>query len=324
MKKIAIITTFAALTTCGYTQQLQQLSQYLQNPYVINPAAAGVTDYVDLNLSFRQQWVGFTNSPQTFYFSGNSVVGRVGNAPKYNPSLRTSRPGATKVSGNRTGTMRHAVGGNVMNDKYGAFNRIMFNGSYAIHVPLSKGMNIACGVGLGMSNLAFDQNKVDLLGNDALDPTYTSFIGSTTKQNLFDLNIGLYLYTNALFIGYSNAQVMQNKIYFGDPTQSKLNAHHYLTAGYRIDVTEELSFTPNFLVKYMNPAPVAIDINCKVDYKDLIFGGFSYRHKDAIVGLVGMMFKNFKLGYSYDYTLSTLKKHNSGGHEIILGYKIKI
>ncbi|MFZ5554915.1 MAG: type IX secretion system membrane protein PorP/SprF [Bacteroidota bacterium] len=324
MKKLAIITGFAVITTCGQTQQLQQLSQYLQNPYLINPAAAGIQDFVDLNLSFRQQWVGFDNAPQTFYFSGNSVVGKVGSAPKYNPSLRTSRPGAVKVSGNRTGMMRHTVGANVMSDKYGAFNRLMFSGSYAIHIPITKGLNISCGVGGGMSNLAYDRSKVDLLGDDNLDPTYVAFLGSTQKQNLFDLNFGLFLYTNALTFGYSNAQVMQNKIYFGDPTKSKLNAHHYIMGGYRFDINEQLSVTPNFLVKYMNPAPVAVDINCKVDYNDLIFGGVSYRHKDAIVGLLGVMFKNFKLGYSYDYTISSLKKHNSGGHEIILGYKVKL
>lgn len=321
MKKLALsVLCFVSLGS--YAQQMQQLSQYLQNPYLINPAAAGLSDFVDLNLSFRQQWVGFTNSPQTFYFSGNSVVGRVSDAPKYSASLRTSRTAAAKNTGVRTGKMRHAVGGNVMMDNYGAFGRFMFNGSYAIHIPITKGMNIAAGVGLGMSSLRFMQDRVEML--DPNDNTYANFLGNSQKRNLFDVFTGVYLYTEALTFGYSNAQLMQNKLYYGDPTDAKFNMHHYFMAGYKIAISEDFDLTPNVLLKFMSPAPVALDINLKADIQEKITTGFSYRHKDAIVGFVGVMFSNFKLCYSYDYTISTLRKMNSGGHEFVVGYKIKI
>lgn len=321
MKKLAI-SILCVLGLEASAQQMQQLSQYLQNPYLINPAAAGLTDFVDLNLSFRQQWVGFENSPQTFYFSGNSTVGRISSAPKYSASLRTSRNAAPKNTGIRTGKMRHAVGGNIMMDNYGAFGRLMFNGSYAIHIPITKGMNIAAGVGLGMSNMRFIQDRVTML--DPNDNTYATFLGNSQKRSFFDVFTGVYLYTEALTVGYSNAQLMQNKLYYGDPTDAKLNMHHFFMAGYRIAINDDFSLTPNVLLKYMNPAPAALDINLNANYQDKITGGFSYRHKDAIVGFLGVMFSNFKIGYSYDYTISTLRKMNSGGHEIVVGYKIKI
>lgn len=321
MKKLLVVgLSFVAMNSFG--QQMAQLSQYLQNPYLINPAAAGLTDYVDLNLSFRQQWVGFANSPQTMYFSGNSVIGRVSNAPRYSASLRTSRNAMPKNTGVRTGKMRHAVGGNVMMDTYGAFRRFMFNGSYAIHLPITKEMNIAAGVGIGMSNMTFLPDRVTML--DPNDNTYNNFLGNTQKRNLFDVFTGVYLYTNALIVGYSNAQMMQNKIYFGDPTNSSLKMHHYFMAGYRFDVNDQLSLTPNILVKYMAPAPVTIDLNLKADIGEYFTTGFSYRNKDAIVGFVGVLYNNFKLCYSYDYTISALRKQNSGGHEIVVGYKVKI
>ena len=321
MKKIA----FGIFTLIGLNagaQQMAQMSQYLLNPYLINPAAAGLTDFVDMNLSFRQQWVGFDNSPQTYYFSANSVVGKIGAAPKYSASLRTSRSSMQKNTGVRTGKMRHAVGGNMMVDSYGAFRRNMANVSYAIHLPITRGMNLAVGVGLGLSNFVFLPDRVSML--EAGDATYDRFLGNTTKRNLFDLFSGVYLYTEKLLLGYSNAQMMQNKVTFGDPTDAKLHMHHFVMAGYRIDINEEFSLTPNLLVKYMNPAPVAIDLNCRFDVGDNFFGGVSYRHKDALVGMVGVLFNDFKLGYSYDYTLSALRKQNSGGHEIVLGYKIRI
>ena len=319
MKKIIISAFTLAIAGVANGQQLTQLSQYLQNHYVMNPAASGINDEVDINLSFRQQWVGFDNAPQTYYLSGHTLIGGSG-GPKYNPSLRTSRRGPVKAPTVKTGRLKHSAGGNLMMDKYGPFRRISGNGSYAIHVPLSKAMNLSCGIGLGMVNLGFDQNKVDMLSDN--DQTYSSFIG-TGGQNktMFDLNTGLYLYSQYLFVGYSTSQVMQSKIHFGDVTDSKLKTHHYFMGGYRIDINEDWSVTPNVLVKLMTPAPVAMDFNVRADFLDKFFGGFSYRHKDAVVAIAGININGFKFGYSYDYTISTLKKQNSGGHEIIVGYK---
>jgi type IX secretion system PorP/SprF family membrane protein len=322
MKKIVFTLGFVSALGAANAQQMQQLSQYLMNPYLINPAAAGLTDYVDLNLSYRAQWVGFDNAPRTYYLSGNSVIGRISDAPRYSASLRTSKAAAPKNTGIRTGKMRHAVGGNLMTDSYGPFKRNMANASYAIHLPITKNMNIAVGVGMGISNIVFDQNKVDLLNPN--DATYSTFLGSSDKKNLFDVFTGIYLYTNQWQVGYSNAQMMQNKLYFGDPTNAALKMHHFFSAGYSIQTNDNFIITPNLLLKYMNPAPAALDINCKFEYKEVMYGGISYRHKDAVVGMIGMLWNNIKIGYSYDYTISTLRKQNSGGHEIIAGYKIKI
>jgi type IX secretion system PorP/SprF family membrane protein len=320
IKKAMIAGIFLLCAGTAGAQQLTQLSQYLLNHFIINPAASGLNDEADLNMSFRQQWVGFDNSPQTYYFSGNALIGAKGQ-PKYNPSLRTSQRGPIKNPTVKTGRLKHSVGGNVMMDKYGPFQRLNFNASYAIHVPLSKSMNLSCGIGVGGANYAFNQNKVDLLNDN--DNTYNSFLGQNGSPSKFlaDLNTGLYLYSQHLFFGYSTSQVLQQKMDFGNATNSKLKTHHYFLGGYRIDMNEDWAITPSFLLKYMQPSPIALDLNLRADYQDKFFFGFSYRHKDAVVGILGVQIKGFKLGYSYDYTISTLRKQNSGGHEILIGYK---
>ena len=40
--------------------------------------------------------------------------------------------------------------------------------------------------------------------------------------------------------------------------------------------------------------------------------------------MVGVNFKNFYLGYSYDYPLSAIGKVSSGSHEIVAGYQLKL
>jgi type IX secretion system PorP/SprF family membrane protein len=211
-----------------------------------------------------------------------------------------------------------------MMDKYGPFQRLNFNGAYAIHIPLSKAMNLSCGIGIGGANIGFDPAKVTLLNTS--DNTYADFMGTGGAQQKFlaDLNTGLYLYSQYLFVGYSTSQVLQQKFNFGDITDSKLKTHHYILAGYRIDINEDWNIVPNALVKFMQPSPMAIDFNTKVNYLDKFFMGISYRHKDAVVGFAGIQYNGFKLGYSYDYTISTLRKQNSGGHEILIGYKFAL
>lgn len=325
MKKIILSAGLVVSVSAVQSQQLTQLSQYLQNHFVVNPAAMGLNDELDLNLSFRQQWVGFDNSPQTYYFSGHALLGGGSKSPKYNPSLRTGRKGPVKAPTVKTGKLKHSVGGNIMMDKYGPFQRLNFNGAYAIHVPLAKSLNLSCGIGIGGANIGFDQSKVDMLDDN--DNTYASFLGNTNSNPskfLADLNTGVYLYSQYLFVGYSTSQVLQQKFNFGDVTNAKLKTHHYIIGGYRIDINEDWSLTPNTLVKFMTPSPVAVDLNLKCDYLDKFFFGTSYRHKDAVVAMAGLFYNGFKLGYSYDYTLSTLRKHNSGGHEIIVGYKMPL
>ncbi|HYG51278.1 MAG TPA: type IX secretion system membrane protein PorP/SprF [Flavobacteriales bacterium] len=319
MKKIIISGVVVWCALPGNSQQLTQLSQYHMNHFVVNPAAMGLNDQLDLNLSFRQQWVGFDNAPQTYYFSGHALLGGA-QGPKYNPSLRTSHRGPVKAPTVKTGKLKHSVGGNVMMDKYGPFQRLNFNGAYAIHVPLSKSMNLSCGIGIGGANLTFDQSKVTMLNPN--DATYSSFLGTggTQQKFLADLNTGLYLYSQYLFVGYSTSQVLQQKMNFGDVTNAKLKTHHYIIGGYRIDINEDWCLIPNTLVKFMQPAPVAMDFNLRANYLDKFYMGVSYRHKDAVVGFAGLQYNGFKLGYSYDYTISTLRKHNSGGHEVVVGY----
>ena len=57
-----------------FAQQLPLYSQYLYNKFLINPAVAGSDGYTSLNLTAREQWVGYYGAPQTFSFSGQGRV----------------------------------------------------------------------------------------------------------------------------------------------------------------------------------------------------------------------------------------------------------
>jgi type IX secretion system PorP/SprF family membrane protein len=63
MKKLVyILFVLLILPLFSKGQQDPMYSQYMMNPYLINPAYAGSKGYTAYSLAARQQWLGFDNA----------------------------------------------------------------------------------------------------------------------------------------------------------------------------------------------------------------------------------------------------------------------
>ncbi len=302
----------------SYAQQQQQLTQFTHNPYMVNASFAGVYDMIDINTSFRHQWVNMPGAPKTFYMSVAAPLGRKGR-PTYNPSLRISKPtGQSAIQRPKisTGLLKHGVGGYVLYDQYGHFNRFAGMGSYTVHVPVVKGYNLALSVQGGLSNHSLDE--LHLL--DINDPFYNSLMATGGNTNYLDISSGGLFYSENLFIGYMGSKVAHMALGLG-AQDFDLRTHHFAMAGYNFDLKKQgILLTPSVLMKYMAPAPVMWDIHLKATFNNWIWGGVTYRHKDALAMMFGLYASNMiKVGYSYDLSISGLTNYNSGTHEIVLG-----
>ena len=322
MKKIILSSILVVSIGNLIGQQLGQYSQYINNHFLMNPAAVGAENGLDISLGFREQWVGIDNAPQNYYLSVNSTLNLNGKSIG-NASLRTGSSEIIPVTPATQIKLKHGIGGFVAADNYGPFKKITGMLAYAIHLPIANKFHWSIGLNAGMSNLNFDRDQITLA--ESSDNTFNAFAANQMAINYVDMNVGTYIYNSDFFMGYSSNQMMQNKIYFGGaPTNGKLNVHHFLMGGYHFKISDKMKLTPGFLVKYMNPAPVSLDLTAKLTFDDTYFGGFSFRNGDAIIVMLGAKFNDmFRIGYSFDYTLSNLSDYNSGGHEIIVGILIK-
>lgn len=325
MKRVFII-CMIVFAGSSFAQQIPQYSQYLRNQYMVNPAAAGVYDFLDITMSGRWQWVGFDDSPKTAYLSASTVLGKK-TKERYNPAFRTSG-GPVRNPEIKTGKMKHAIGGQLLADQYGAFRRLNVSGTYAIHLPVSKKYNISFGTKLGLSNNTFLQDKAVVL--NTLDPfsaysggdtEYDAFISNQSSKMIMDLGAGFYFYSNKVFFGVSADHLSKDLVEFGSGTANFNTQMHYnITGGFKIPLNRDVTLMPALLIKYMNPAPVSIEASLQVEYKEWLWAGMSYRHSDALIGMIGLnVSEKFKFGYSYDYSLSRFNQVSSGGHEIVLG-----
>jgi hypothetical protein len=75
------------------------------------------------------------------------------------------------------------------------------------------------------------------------------------------------------------------------------------------------------MIKEVYGAPLQGEFSLQGLVKDFWWIGLSYRTGDAISILTGFQINSqFRIFYSYDYSLSKLTKYNSGSHEITIGY----
>lgn len=292
MKKIIYILALSVVMQKLNAQQLPLYTQYLSNPYLINPAVAGTNPYFEVMTNSRYQWVGFTDAPRTHVLSLN------GPYQKKNIGL----------------------GGMVFTDITGPTRRNGLQLSYAYHLKLTEGMKLSLGVSGGLLQYAVDGGKITLSNNN--DPALSTGFQSTV---LPDFGFGAYLYSEKYYAGISAPQLVPSKIKFFDyykNTMSKLTNHFYIFGGYKYKLNEQIMLEPNMLIKYGPPAPVQFDIGVRGHYKKMIMAGVSLRTLDAIALQVGYLFQeNVTIGYSYDASINGLKGYNSGSHEIVIGIR---
>lgn len=315
---------------CGilaFGQQEFQTSQYLQNLYVLNPAASGLTDYVDINLGYRQQWAGFQGAPQTYYVTGNSLIGKGGIGSNRIFALRVSDPYIStddkEVDVDNDGAIvnrkvRHAVGASFMVDKAGAFRNNTGGISYAVHVPMSEKVNFSAGIKASLNNLVFDRTQANTLTNDAV---LNNFGNGNASTNYLGASLGLLMYGDNFYAGYSTGNLFNNELSLENVTssQSVSQIHHYVSGAYRFALSENVGLTPATMIKLTKGAPASFDATAKLDLQRKFWLGFSVRPQDAFVTFIGVRVSNvFNISYSYDYTTSNLAKVSNGSHEFVL------
>jgi type IX secretion system PorP/SprF family membrane protein len=314
------------LSGAVHAQQKPHYTQYILNQYIINPALTGIENYTDIKLSHRHQWVGVQDAPVTTYLSVHTPINKEDTrttATSFDIDDENPR-GARYWDEYAAAQPHHGIGLQVINDRTGPLNYFSAYVTYAYHIGLSARTSLAAGFGAGLSNIRLNTSKLDF-GNTQVDPAvYNSNVIGNTRP---DFMAGLYLYSGDYFIGLSAQQIIPQKIDFSNNTvkATKGNSvpHVFATAGYRFLMGENFNFIPSVLVKYIQPLPAQVDVNAKLQYRNLAWIGGSYRHEDGFAGMLGLNISNkLNIGYSYDYTTSDLNIVSKGTHEILVGFII--
>jgi len=292
MKKITYISVLLILINISvFAQQSPHYTQYMFNEFVINPAIAGTADYYQIRSNHRFQWVGLTDPPMTNTLS------------IYGPHTK----------------MPMGFGAYFYNDVTGPTSRTGLTGAYAYNIALKEKIRLSFGINLGLMQYKLDGNQLS-----PKDLSDLALQNSVTSAYVPDACVGIYLYADEFYAGFSTGQLFNNKLKLYEEKNglNKLKSHFYLTGGYRYQIGRNYLLEPSVIFKGTSPKVFTFDVSARLIYKNTFWGGLSFRLKDAFSVLLGYSFdEKFSFGYSYDLGVTSLRNYNSGSHELMIAYR---
>ncbi len=269
------------------------LSQYSGNQIVYNPGYAGMFDFLSVNLSVHQSWVSLPGAPKMVNFNGH--------APFNNK--------------------KHAYGWTFQHEKWGNLRGNMVYGNYAYKVYLSHGV-LNLGVQAGIFHHQIDWDAIEYVA----DPNDQSLQKGKTANTRFDANVGAYYMRNNWYLGISALHLNQPKYneyeIRGDTWYSQMRTQFFLMGGYNYDIDEVWSLRPELFMRYVETTPFSVDFGTQLFYQNNYGVGISYMSGQKTLSFCvkfGFL-KDFRIGYSYDVMLGTLRPYQNGSHEISVNY----
>lgn len=274
-------------------QQINRRTQFVFNPYMVNPAVAGTENQTPFFLSYRNQWAGFKGAPTTFV-----------------------------ASGHMQGPKNSGFGAIITHDDTGgAISETGLEATGAYHIDLNNYDAVSFGLSLSASQFKFDNSKLVVYDNND-----QALNGGMAESHLnVDATFGLMIYGKNYFAGFSIPQMLQSKLNLesaikGDENR---NARHFQFMGsYKYNIDEDFDIQLSSLLKFTQVTPGQIELNTKVGYQEVAWAGLTYRHNDALGVLLGGFHKNIFLGYSYDFTITQARRMSPHTHEVLIGYVI--
>lgn len=278
----------------GMSQQDPEYSQFMFNKLAFNPGYAGSNGVICATAASRQQWIGFQGAPSTTVFHADAAVKPFG--------------------------VSSGVGLSLLNDQAGFEKNLSITGTYAYQKDLGFG-KLGIGLSIGMLNKALDP-KWEIPTSDFHTPASGDPLIPENKESFIalDLGFGLYYRTEDFYVGISSTHINQPVMKYskGNPFVAR---HYYILAGYNFQLSNPaFEILPSVFINSDGRAS-QITLNVNMLYNKKIWGGVSYRAGDAFIGIIGMeLFNEVKVGYSYDFVTSDLRRNTGGTHELMIKY----
>ncbi|WP_159518223.1 PorP/SprF family type IX secretion system membrane protein [Sunxiuqinia indica] len=307
MKKASFLILLLSLFSHARGQDAEY-SQFYANPIYLNPGFTGTSERPRVIINYRNQWPQKGNTFVNYSLSYDQYF------KKLNGGLGIQFHQSTELNG-------------LVQTSSGSF-------FYSHHIKVSERLFFDVGLQAGVAYKKLDYGR--LIFPDMIDQlnghTFPGEQEQPENSSILypDFGLGTLGQYDSFFFGFSLSHLTQpNESIIEGDQKGKLPMKFTFHAGSRTHklhrglLSREFTLSPNIIFQQQG-AFSQVSLGMYILEKSLS-GGVWYRqnigvHPDAVILMFGVMKNQFKIGYSYDYTLSKLANYSSGSHEFSLTF----
>ncbi|GEM59234.1 membrane protein [Flavobacterium columnare NBRC 100251 = ATCC 23463] len=276
----------------GFAQQEAQYTQYMYNTANVNPGYTGTRGCFSALVMHRSQWVGLEGAPKTNTVAMSTPLGL----------------------NNRMG-----LGVSVINDKIGPSDENAISVDLSYNINTSENSKLSFGIKGTANFFSVDFNKTKIHNvSDGL-------IRQNVDNRFFpNIGAGAFWYSDKTYVGLSIPFILEQKYYDNDVQYvASERMHPHLIAGHVFRLSSEVQFKPTTMIKYVNGAPLQVDLSGNFWFNEKFSLGAAYRWSAAWSAMAGFQINDsWLIGYAYDRDVTRLGNFNSGSHEVFLRYEL--
>ncbi len=285
-------------------------SQWFNSPLTTNPANTGFIPDADYRIgaNYRNQWSAVMAVPyQTMSIFADAQVFR-----------------------NRIESGWLGLGGVVLHDVAGSgsLTTTRVYGSIAYHQMLGYSSLLTAGFNVGWTNKNINSANLkfpDQIQQGFFDNTHTTNVYLDKPSiNYFDMQVGMnyaYFPTRNIYVnaGFSVQHInnARESFFTSDPPgfDSRIPRRYIGFLNGSFKTSDQVIINP--MAYYTNQAGASetvgglnVQYNLSGDGDQQLIGGVYYRVGDAVIPMIGFIYKGIKLMFTYDVTISSLKSYN--------------
>jgi len=273
-------------------------TQFYANPLYLNPAMAGSNICARYGLNYRNQWPAMSANFVTQSFS-------------YDQKFKAINGG---------------IGVLAMHDQQGS-NTIQTSSLaliYSYHLKVNRKFTMMFGGQAQFAMKFLDWSKLTF--GDMIDPRrgfiyQSGDVPRGGNRGFLDISAGFVGFTKRFYFGgavHHLNRPNESVIVGNSPLPMRFTGHigADIPLGKRSVFGNKASLSPNIIYRYQQGF-MEMNIGTYFKYDMFTFGTW-FRNRDAFILLVGIQHNRFRVGYSYDVTVSRLTNQSGGSHEVSL------
>ncbi len=307
---VSILLSFFVLSARA---QDQQFTQFYAAPTAVNPAFVGASVQSRVSMQYRNQWTAIPGG----FTAGNITY------DQFLPGINSGLGGI--VSYDQAGS--------------GALRSTTVALQYAYEARIKRNLFFRPALQFGYGQRAVDFQKLTFYDQMIREGNVPSLESGTVQPiNYYDLGAGMLLYSPKLWLGFSAFHNNLPDVSLYETQENSLARKYSMHGGYRIRMKRNslrkldryVVVAANFLSQQKFDQ---LDLGFYYEYAPMVLGlwyrglpmksnNYGYANRDAFAFLLGFQAGNYKFGYSYDLTTSSLGVASSAGsHEITMVYQ---